>query len=513
MATAILLAVMAFTALYILDRAMAGGEMVERAVRGIDLTLRYWAHPQDTELARELLLFRVLGTLVLVVTTLTLMSLAVGHGLFVRPLQRLTLAVARLGEGEEPDSLDHGSWIREINTLARRFTHMAGLVRAREASLHRRIAHEDFLLHLSHRMMWASHEEVAATLQEAVEALGRQAGADSVCLLWADPGARLPEQILWRRSGRDGGAPPTPDLLREALASVPAEAVDTPWIGTGTGRDTLPPELGRILNCGGGRISAWMPMVAERQVVGLLGVGRAASAPWTDPDLRIVRGASDLFLSAWLRHRADEQVRESLGEKESLLQEIHHRVKNNLQIVSSLLNLQARAVPDGSARRVLEDSRNRVRSMALVHQILYSSQQVGRVDPPGYLRQLVDSLMRVYGMPDYRVRARVRCEGVELSLEEAIPCGLIVNELVSNALKHAFPHGRGGDILVALDAGADGRRLTVADTGVGWPDGADGAAIDSMGLDLVETMVQQLRGRLERQVAGPDGGLRTTIHF
>ncbi|MDZ5455925.1 AAA family ATPase [Azohydromonas lata] len=187
----------------------------------------------------------------------------------------------------------------------------------------------------------------------------------------------------------------------------------------------------------------------------------------------------------------------ALEEKESLLKEVHHRVKNNLQLISSLLSLQAGRSNDPVVAELLLESRNRVRSMALVHENLYRAGNFARIPMPGHLQNLCAQLVRAYGMDARRIATRVAVDDVLLDLDRAVCCGLIVNELVSNALKHAFPGGRGGTIDVALRAGEDGRcEISVADDGTGLPADIDVEQAQTLGLQLVGDLTQQLHGRL-----------------
>ncbi len=168
------------------------------------------------------------------------------------------------------------------------------------------------------------------------------------------------------------------------------------------------------------------------------------------------------------RKRDEERLRASLREKESLLQEIHHRVKNNLQVISSLLSLQADQLDDPQARAAFRDSRNRVRAMAVLHERLYRSGRLDRIDFSRQVEMLCSNLFCSYGIDPSCVRLELRLAEVWLDIERAMPCGLLLNELVSNALKHAFPDGRQGFVRVSLDAGPTGEyTLIVADNGVG----------------------------------------------
>ena len=219
----------------------------------------------------------------------------------------------------------------------------------------------------------------------------------------------------------------------------------------------------------------------------------------------------DLKAEIARRLEAEGRIRASLREKEVLLKEIHHRVKNNLQIISSLLNLQTGQIDDERAEAIFRESQDRVRSMALIHERLYQSEDLARVDFAEYIRSLVGYLARSYSDQAGRVRVETDVGDVSLGIDTAIPCGLIINELVSNALKHGFPEGKPGRIDVHLREKRDGGyRLVVSDNGVGFPDGLDFRQTDSLGLQLVTTLVDQLEGRIELDAARGTG---FRIHF
>lgn len=211
------------------------------------------------------------------------------------------------------------------------------------------------------------------------------------------------------------------------------------------------------------------------------------------------------------RKRIEETIRASLAEKEVLLKEIHHRVKNNLQIVSTLLHLQSGYTRDPQALEMFEASRNRVRSMALIHERLYRSHDLARVNFSEYVRQLTDDVYRAYKVVGEHIVLEVEVDVPPLPIDVAIPCGLILNELVSNALKHAFKESRGGLLRIELRRGAvGGNVLTVADTGSGLPAHVNVRDSASFGLQLVNTLVDQLHGTLEVR---SDGGTTFSIAF
>ena len=202
-------------------------------------------------------------------------------------------------------------------------------------------------------------------------------------------------------------------------------------------------------------------------------------------------------------------IRDSLLEKEVLLKEIHHRVKNNLQIVSTLLELQSKLIVDPRDLRTFKESQDRVRAMALVHEKLYGSNSLARVDLPSYVRSLVGHLVEVYGVDRKRVDVRTEVEDISFSIDKAVPAGLIISELVTNSLKYAFPDGRAGEVRVDLRSQPEGGiRLAVWDDGQGLKPGFDYRHTKSLGLHLVNTLTRQLKGSLELE-EGP--GTRFTV--
>jgi PAS domain S-box-containing protein len=204
------------------------------------------------------------------------------------------------------------------------------------------------------------------------------------------------------------------------------------------------------------------------------------------------------------RKQKEERIHNALKEKDVLLGEVHHRVKNNLQIIHSLLDLQSARLSDQAALEMVRESQNRIRSMGLIHQTLYQSKDFARVDFRLFLDSLVPTLVASYGVNLDRVSLLIETAQVLLPINAAIPCGLIVNELISNALKHAFPGDRRGEITVRLLAEPSGRaRLAVADDGIGMPEGFDVSKANTLGLQLVTLLADQLGGTVSIQRANP----------
>ncbi|TET41497.1 MAG: hypothetical protein E3J66_05270 [Dehalococcoidia bacterium] len=199
------------------------------------------------------------------------------------------------------------------------------------------------------------------------------------------------------------------------------------------------------------------------------------------------------------RKRAEERIKASLEEKEVLLQEIHQRVKNNLQVISSLLKLQSRDIKDERYAEMFNESQNRIGAMALIHEKLYQAEDLARIDFGGYIKSLVRGLSSVYRAEAGRIVLRTEVEDIRLGVNYAMPCGLIINELVSNSLKHAFPKGKKGEITVAMQPlGENEVELVVSDNGISIPENLDFRNTESLGLQLVTILAEdQLEGQIE----------------
>ncbi len=219
-------------------------------------------------------------------------------------------------------------------------------------------------------------------------------------------------------------------------------------------------------------------------------------------EYQIIPAGNEIALSATditERKLAAEKTETSLHEKEILLKEVHHRVKNNLQVISSLLNLQSNSIDNPLALARFQDSQNRIRSMALIHERLYRSDDLARIDFGPYLHDLAGSLVQTYRRQAQRVELRMSTVRVLLDIDTAIACGLIVNELVSNALKHAFPDGRSGQVGVEIqeDRELEQFRLVIWDDGIGIPEDLDYLKTTSLGLQLVNSLTRQIKGSID----------------
>ena len=196
------------------------------------------------------------------------------------------------------------------------------------------------------------------------------------------------------------------------------------------------------------------------------------------------------------RKIAEKKIKESLEEKEVLLKEIHHRVKNNLQIIYSLLNLQTEYVEGEESLNVLKESQNRVKSMAMVHERLYQSPNLKDINFKEYVENLITDLFYSYGIEKGTIEMQFNLEDLKIDIDTAIPCGLIINELVTNSLKYAFPQGK-GILKVELVQVSDYIKLVVADNGIGLPSDIDLENTETLGLKMVNNLIYQLDGTLE----------------
>jgi len=211
------------------------------------------------------------------------------------------------------------------------------------------------------------------------------------------------------------------------------------------------------------------------------------------------------------RRHAEQRILDSLREKEVLLKEIHHRVKNNLAVMSSLFYLESTYTRDGPTLKILQESQDRVRAMAMVHEALYRAESLSAVDFAEYALTLCRQLLSTYAVRGSAVRLTSELEPVALNIEQAVPFGLILNEVMTNALKHAFPGGRSGAVHLSLRRLDGGCVLSVADDGVGPGGAGAGGAEATLGLRLVQLLARQIRGEFELVARAPGTEARLTV--
>ena len=253
-----------------------------------------------------------------------------------------------------------------------------------------------------------------------------------------------------------------------------------------------------------------VPVLIGEELVGELALANPPEKSYSDKDLKAVKRIADFFALAIQRRRYEEQINKSLNEKELLLREIHHRVKNNMQIISSILNLQSSALTDSKLQDILKHNQNRIRSMAMIHEKLYQSQNLMAIDFSDYLRSLTaDVFYNYHGKTKIEVDLDLDKE-IMLNIETSIPCGLIYTELLSNCIKHAFPGHKEGKVNVLLKKVNDHIMLRVSDNGIGLPVEMDFRENNTLGLQLVKSLVKQLDGTITSEV---NHGTEHTITF
>jgi PAS domain S-box-containing protein len=210
------------------------------------------------------------------------------------------------------------------------------------------------------------------------------------------------------------------------------------------------------------------------------------------------------------KKKAQNQIKKSLKVKEMLLKEIHHRVKNNLMVISSLLSLQSRYIKDEASKSIFKDSQNRARSMALIHELLYQSSDLKSINFGTYINKLTNELFSVYITDPNKIKLNMDIDSIMLDINTAIPLGLIVNELVSNSMKHAFPNVKQGKIGIEFKLDDGNYSLIVSDNGVGFPNDYDIQHSDSLGLKIVNSLTEQIEGNIRVEIAT---GTKFIINF
>jgi len=214
-----------------------------------------------------------------------------------------------------------------------------------------------------------------------------------------------------------------------------------------------------------------------------------------------------------LRKKMEEQIKAALEEKGLLLREIHHRVKNNLQIIISLFNLQTSYIDDDKAYQALKEGQDRIKSMALIHERFYQSDGISQIDFDDYSRKLIEHLYSSFKINPNSIVVDIKIENVKLDIDTAVPCGLIINEIVSNAFKHAFKEGEKGEVQIRLQNTNEGEYyLEIKDNGVGMPADFNLETADSLGFQLIQALSDQLDGKLEL-VTSPNKGLTYKLNF
>ena len=237
------------------------------------------------------------------------------------------------------------------------------------------------------------------------------------------------------------------------------------------------------------------PVMLVNELVGQISLFK--SDDYTEYDLAAVKRLCEFYSLAIQRMRDEDRIKRSLRDKELLLREIHHRVKNNLQIVTSLLNLQSRKIEDDEAVDVFRESQNRVKSMAIIHEQLYQSADLAHIDFELYIKKLISYLFDSYNVNRYKIKTEISANSISLNIDTAMPLALIINELVSNSLKYAFVDSEEGNIRVELKKEGEMYKLMVSDDGVGLPEDISVENTQTLGLQLINSLTMQLDGEIK----------------
>lgn len=275
-----------------------------------------------------------------------------------------------------------------------------------------------------------------------------------------------------------------------------------------TDKSEIPPNAGPFLDMGSRGCTSLIhvPIAYGKKSFGFVGLeSQQSGKTWSVDIIVLLRMVGDILANALERKQVEEQLNASLKEKEVLLKEIHHRVKNNMQVISSLLNLQSSRIQNQEILDMFKESQDRIRSMSLIHERLYQSADLAKIDFSHYIQNLASYLFQSYRIDPEAVILKTDVQDVSLDINKAIPCGLIINELVSNSLKYAFPQFKEkdkkkrekGEIHIQLTSNDGEVTLLVKDNGIGLPEDLDIETAHSFGLQLVTTLVAQLNGRIE----------------
>ncbi len=225
----------------------------------------------------------------------------------------------------------------------------------------------------------------------------------------------------------------------------------------------------------------------------------------------LIGSAIEISRQEGLRRKANKEIENQLKEKQVLLKEVYHRVKNNMQVIASMLKIQKDFTKDKKVQDILAASKDRIQSMALVHEKLYKTEDLAHIDFSDYVKSLSGQLLRTYGSDPEKIKLNIEIKFALLDINSAIPCGLIINELVSNAVKHAFPDDRKGEINISLQTDKENNYiLTVSDNGIGLPGNIDFRNTKTFGLQLVNILVDQLHSTVELE---REGGTSIKITF
>ena len=377
-----------------------------------------------------------------------------------------------------------------------------------EESLLERQRFEALLTTISTNFINMPVDRIDDGINQALQLIGEFVGVDYsyVFLLSAD-NTRVSNTHSWQTADVRGPIDRLQDLPVESFPGLKAklsqfETVYIPSVAR------IPHELRaeqEFLQAQRVKSLIQVPMIHHETLKGILGFASVQTEKsWSEDIINLLKIVSEIFVNALERKQVHQALKEQTHQQQLLLKEIHHRVKNNLQVVSSLLRLQARYTQDERSQELLRDSQHRIRSMALIHAKLYQSEDLARIDFANYVSSLGAYLFQSYAVDPASISLKIEVENIYLDIDMAIPCGLIINELVSNSLKYAFPatstepKAQINQIWIELKANQNNQfKLTVRDNGVGFPADLDPYQTETLGLQLVVRLTEQIKGQVE----------------
>ena len=380
---------------------------------------------------------------------------------------------------------------------------IAGAIERKRATmaLTRQVEMETLIAQISTRFINVPVNQLDQEINRAISQIGRFTGVDRSYVFRIENEGRSMSNIdEWCGDGIEPHIDRLQDLSVDAFEYSMAR-MRQGEIFYVADVNRLPPEAGAEraeFETEGIKTLINVPIMLRSEMQGFLGLDAVRKRKvWSSDDIRLLKLVSEIFANAFDRASIERQLQTSAREKELLLREIHHRVKNNLQIVDSLLYLQANAVRKQVGDAALDaftKSQSRIKTMATIHDRLYRSRDLSSIDFGEYLHILVPELLNFYEKKQ-QIEITIDTESLYLPIDQAIPCGLIVNELVTNCLKHGFTGDRSGRVEISLQGLADGqRKLVVADNGIGMPEDSRQDSANSMGLRLVHDLARQVDG-------------------
>ena len=425
--------------------------------------------PEEKALSEaNYLILRNLALLGLATALALVLAYALGTSTIVRPLERLVAASRRLGRGDLSARTDMSYNRGEVGQLARAFDEMAGAIASKEderATSERRL-----------RESGERYRSLVENINEVIYTLDMEGRVTFVSPAISHISNYAPDDLIGKNFSDFVHPEDFPGLLDNFRNTV---------------NGVIEPYEYRVYDKDGSiryvRTSNRF-MMKDGAPVGITG---------------IMNDYTEIRMYA-------ERLKASLREKETLLREIHHRVKNNLQVVSSFLHLQSREVTDPATLELFRNSEGRIRSMALIHEQLYRSDSLSLIDFGRYIEGLVRYLHGIYQSRDVRITPTVKAETIHLSIDRAIPCGLLLNEILSNSFKHAFQGRERGAISVEFSRRNEHYVLSVADDGVGFPSGLAGSSATTLGFQIIGSLVDQIGGTMEMR---NEAGAGVTISF